>query len=178
MSSPSPLSKGKLPLSPGSANLCRSARDVGWSMRSSNQRAQDRLALFASHAPMTTLRGSPWKFLELRTRPFDSQGRRLGRPPGIHNSNGRGREGCINRCGNSVVRYTLIEMVWRMTRWQPDYPPIKKLHTMVSKRGKRRLVVAAARRLAIDLWRWATGRATAQELGLQLQPTMTQKPSV
>jgi hypothetical protein len=86
--------------------------------------------------------------------------------------------GRINRCGNSVVRYTLIEMVWRMTRWQPDYPPIKKLHTMVSKRGKRRLVVAAARRLAIDLWRWATGRATAQELGLQLQPTMTQKPSV
>jgi hypothetical protein len=28
------------------------------------------------------------------------------------------------RCGNSVVRYTLIEMVWRLTRWQ-QYPPIK-----------------------------------------------------
>jgi hypothetical protein len=42
---------------------------------------------------------------------------------------------------------------------------------MVSKRGKRRLVVAAARRLAIDLWRWATGRATAQELGLQFRLT-------
>lgn len=42
---------------------------------------------------------------------------------------------------------------------------------MVSKRGKRRLVVAAARRLAIDLWRWATGRAPAQELGLQFQLT-------
>jgi hypothetical protein len=55
--------------------------------------------------------------------------------------------------------------------YQPDYPPIKKLHTMVSKRAKRRLVVAAARRLAIDLWRWATGRATAQELGLQFQLT-------
>jgi transposase len=78
--------------------------------------------------------------------------------PGIHNSNGRGREGHVNRCGNSVVRYTLIEMVWRMTRWQPDYPPIKKLRTMVSKRGKRRLLVAAARRLAIDLWHLATGR--------------------
>jgi hypothetical protein len=33
-----------------------------------------------------------------------------------------------------VVRYTLIEMVWRMTRWQPDYPPIKKLRSMISKR--------------------------------------------
>ena len=98
--------------------------------------------------------------------------------PGIHNSNGRGREGSINRCGNSVVRYTLIEMVWRMLRYQSDYPPIKELRGTVSKRGKRRFVVAAARRLAIELWRWATGRATAQELGLQFQLTMTQKPSV
>jgi hypothetical protein len=77
-----------------------------------------------------------------------------------------------------VVRYTLIEMVWRMKRWQPDYPPIKKLRSMMSKRGKRRLVVAAARHLAIDLWRCATGRATAQKLGLQLQSTKTQKPNV
>ena len=41
--------------------------------------------------------------------------------PGIHNSNGRGREGRINRCGNTIVRYTLIEMVWRLIRWQPEY---------------------------------------------------------
>jgi transposase len=34
--------------------------------------------------------------------------------PGIHRSNGRGREGSINRCGNSVVRYTLIEMAWHV----------------------------------------------------------------
>jgi len=34
--------------------------------------------------------------------------------PGIHNSNGRGREGSINRCGNSVAHYTLIEMAWRL----------------------------------------------------------------
>jgi len=96
--------------------------------------------------------------------------------PGIHNSNGRGREGRINRCGNTIVRYTLIEMVWRLIRWQPDYPPIKKLrNALLSKRGKRRLIVAAARRLAIDLWRLATGRATAQELGLQLSNPTTQK---
>lgn len=47
--------------------------------------------------------------------------------PGIHRSNGRGREGSINRCGNSVVRYTLIEMAWRMLRWQPEYRPLQKL---------------------------------------------------
>ena len=77
-----------------------------------------------------------------------------------------------------MVRYLLIEMVWRLVRWQPDYPPIQKLRRTLSKRGKRRLVVAAARRLAIDLWRLATGRATAQDLGLQLQLPMAQKPSV
>ena len=78
-------------------------------------------------------------------------------------------EGSINRCGNSVVRYTLIEMAWRMLRWQPDYRPLQKLReALISRRAKRRLVVAVARRLAIDLWRWATKRATAQELGLRL----------
>ena len=85
-------------------------------------------------------------------------------------------KGAINRCGNTIVRYTLIEMVWRLIRWQPGYPPIKKLrNALLSKRGKRRLIVAAARRLAIDLWRLATGRATAQELGLQLSNPTTQK---
>jgi hypothetical protein len=74
-----------------------------------------------------------------------------------------------------VVRYLLIEMVWRLLRWQPDYPPIKKLRTMASKRAKRRWVVAVARRLAIDLWRWSTGRATAEALGLRMGPAMTAK---
>jgi transposase len=123
-----------------------------------------------------------WITLQLEVRGWERfQNRRqvasyTGLCPGIHSSNGRGREGRINRCGNTIVRYTLIEMVWRLIRWQPDYPPIKKLrNALLSKRGKRRLVVAAARRLAIDLWRLATGWATAQELGLQLSNPMTPK---
>jgi len=35
-----------------------------------------------------------------------------------------------------------------------------------SKRAKKRLVVKAARRLAIDLWRLETGQTTAEKLGL------------
>jgi transposase len=122
-----------------------------------------------------------WMTLELEIRGWERfENRRqiasyTGLCPGIHNSNGRGREGSINRCGNSVVRYLLIEMVWRLLRWQPDYPPIKKLRTMASKRAKRRWVVAVARRLAIDLWRWSTGRATAEALGLRMGPAMTAK---
>jgi hypothetical protein len=38
-----------------------------------------------------------------------------------------------------------------------------------SKRAKKRLVVMAARRLAIDLWRLETGQTTAQKLGLIMQ---------
>jgi len=90
--------------------------------------------------------------------------------PGIYSSDQRSREGRINRCGNSLVRYTLIEMAWRFLRWQPQSPPIQKLRKgLLSRRARRRLIVAAARRLAIDLWRWATGRASAQALGLLLE---------
>ena len=115
-----------------------------------------------------------WIILELELRGWERfKNRRqiasyTGLCPGIHHSNGRGREGRINRCGNPTVRYILIEMTWRLVRWQPDYPPLQKLRRSPSKRAKRRLVVAAARRLAIDLWRWTTGRASAEKLGLAL----------
>jgi transposase len=31
--------------------------------------------------------------------------------PGIHQSDGRGKEGSINRCGIGIVRWTLVELV-------------------------------------------------------------------
>ena len=98
--------------------------------------------------------------------------------PGIHSSDGRGREGSINRCGNAAVRWNLVEMVWRLLKWQPQYEPVRQLARglLKSKRARKRLAVKAARQLAIDLWRLHTGRATAQELGLIMQPT-TQKPT-
>jgi hypothetical protein len=49
------------------------------------------------------------------------------------------------RCGNSVVRFTFIEMAWRLLLWQPNYGPLQKLRkALVSKRAKRRLIVALA----------------------------------
>ena len=44
--------------------------------------------------------------------------------------------------------------------WQPQYPPVRRLAAglVKSKRAKKRLVVQAARRLAIDLWRLSTGQ--------------------
>jgi transposase len=117
-----------------------------------------------------------WIILEHELRGWDRFGNRrqiasyTGLCPGVHRSDQRGREGHINRCGNATVRYILIEMSWRLLRWQPQYPPIQKLRRgLLSKRAKRRIIVAVARRLAIDLWRWSTGRANAQELGLRLE---------
>lgn len=97
--------------------------------------------------------------------------------PGIHSSDGRGKEGSINRCGNAAVRWNLVEMVWRLLKWQPDYAPVRQLAAGLvrSKRAKKRLVVKAARQLAIDLWRLETGRVTAQQLGLILQPAAPRK---
>jgi Transposase IS116/IS110/IS902 family len=47
--------------------------------------------------------------------------------PGIHQSDGRGKEGSINRCGIGIVRWTLVEMGWRLMIWQPQYPPVRRL---------------------------------------------------
>ena len=88
--------------------------------------------------------------------------------PGIHSSAGKGREGSINRCGNRAVRTALVELVWRLARWQPDYKPVQPLidKSALSGRRRRKLAVAAARRLAIDLWRLATKQTTPEKLGL------------
>jgi transposase len=90
--------------------------------------------------------------------------------PGVHLSDGKGREGSINRCGNRAIRCALVELVWRLVRWQPDYPPVRQLveRTALSGRQRRKLATAAARRLAIDLWRLFTGQTTAEKIGLGL----------
>ncbi len=92
--------------------------------------------------------------------------------PGVDQSGERRRDGSINRHGNPRVRALLIELVWRLVRWQPDYPPVRKL-VEGSARGaaRRKLAVAAARRLAIDLWRLATEQTTAANLKL-IVPTL------
>lgn len=93
--------------------------------------------------------------------------------PGVHTSDGRGHEGSINRCGNPRIRCALVEMVWRLVRYQPDYPPVRKLvdKTLLAPRQRRKAAVAAARRLAVDLWRLATGQSTPEKLGLKAMPS-------
>jgi transposase len=72
--------------------------------------------------------------------------------PSVHQSGGTHRDGSINRYGNPRVRALLIELVWRLVRWQPDYPPVRALVAGIARSAARRkCAVAAARRLAVDL---------------------------
>lgn len=89
--------------------------------------------------------------------------------PGVQQSGERKRDGSINRYGNPRVRALLIELVWRLVRWQPDYPPVRGLVAGIARgAARRKCAVAAARKLAVDLWRLATGQTTPAKLHLQL----------
>ncbi len=87
--------------------------------------------------------------------------------PSEHSSGGVQRFGAIDRHGNKHVRTLLVEAVWRLLRWQPNWHARQKYLEKL-KHGaslKKKIAVALARQLAIDLWRWRTGRASAAELG-------------
>jgi transposase len=86
--------------------------------------------------------------------------------PSEASSNNRRKQGSINRHGNPRVRHQLVEAVWRLERWQPAYAPLKLLREAKGRRSRRRMAVGVARRLAVDLWRIATGQSTPEKLGL------------
>lgn len=92
--------------------------------------------------------------------------------PSEHSSGQSRLQGSITRHGNPRVRHLLIEAVWRLFQFQPQYRAIAKWQPAlsglkISGARKKKIVVAIARQLAVDLWRIATGRTTAAALGLQ-----------
>ncbi len=87
--------------------------------------------------------------------------------PGEHSSGGQRRLGSIDRLGNARVRALLGEAVWRFLLWQPHWKAALRLKVKLAAGPalKKKTVVALARQLAIDLWRWRPGRATLADLG-------------
>jgi len=111
--------------------------------------------------------------------------------PREHSSGGKRRGGSVSKKGNPRVRAMLVEMVWRMMRWQPDYHGLKKWMGVLGDPGRSpaarknrppgdsltagqersvNVIVAIARQLAVDLWRLFTGQTTADKLGLIYLP--------
>lgn len=87
--------------------------------------------------------------------------------PGEHSSGGKRRVGSIDRMGNGRVRTLLVEAVWRFLQWQPEWKAARKMKVKLADGPslRKKTVVALARQLAVDLWRWRTGRCTMADLG-------------
>ena len=85
-------------------------------------------------------------------------------------------QGSITRVGNPRIRAALVEAAWRLVRYQSAYPPIEKRSKILARGAKatsgerKKAVVAVARQLMVDLWKWNTGRATLEQLGLKAAP--------
>jgi transposase len=93
--------------------------------------------------------------------------------PREHSTGKNQRLGSITKVGSPRVRTLIIEMVWRVVLFQPNYPPVVQWREVLggsNKVRKKKAVVAVARRLLIDIWKMRTGRTTAQELSLILNP--------
>ena len=92
---------------------------------------------------------------------------------GISASGNRRQLLAITKHGNVRLRTALVELAWRMVLWQPDCPLVTKwraaLFTPKTTRSRRKqAVVTIARQLAVDLWRWRTGRVQPETLGWQM----------
>ena len=94
--------------------------------------------------------------------------------PGEHSSGSKRVPGSVTKRGNPRMRAALVELAWRMVRFQPQYPPVAKRLGVLCKGSRatgarrKKAIVAVARHLAVDLWRLQTGRASAPQLGLTL----------
>ena len=96
--------------------------------------------------------------------------------PREYSSGGQRRLGSITKHGNRRLRSVLVEMAWRLVRFQPGYHSVKKwqpqmMDAALTQRSRRKkIIVAIARQLAIDLWRLNTGQTTPEKLGMSLAP--------
>jgi transposase len=116
-------------------------------------------------ASLAQLRGVGWVgatrlVLELFWRDFANRrqvGACTGLVPQPYDSGQSHTDQGISKQGNARLRALLIEMAWTWLKYQPDSELAQWFARRTAgdhKRGKRIAIVAVARRLAIDLWRY------------------------
>ena len=76
----------------------------------------------------------------------------------------------ITKAGNRRLRTDLVELAWRLLLYQPQYYLVQKwkailLNPKAPARARKRAIIAFARQLLMDLWRWKTGKRTPEQLG-------------
>jgi len=89
---------------------------------------------------------------------------------GLSSSGQSTAELSITKAGNRRLRTELVELSWRLLLYQPAYYLVKKwapilLNPKAHRRARKRAIIAFARQLLIDLWRWKTGQRTPEQLG-------------
>jgi transposase len=91
--------------------------------------------------------------------------------PSPYNSGGRVRDQGISKAGNRRVRALVIQLAWLWLRYQPNSKHslwFQERFGGGSKRQRRIGIVALARRLLIDLWRFVETGVVPQGAGLKV----------
>ena len=93
--------------------------------------------------------------------------------PSESSSGGKRLQGSISKHGNPRIRHMLIEAVWRMFSFQPNYKPILKWKEKLrdgipTSAKKKKMAVAIAREFAVDWWRIQTGVIKPEDVGLKV----------
>src|SRR6266513_999043 len=94
--------------------------------------------------------------------------------PGEYSSGNTRVQSCVTKHGNPRLRAALVELAWRLVRFQPNYKPVVKWRAILAKgalatgAARKKAIVAVARQLAVDLWRVRTGRCKPEALGLEI----------
>ncbi len=81
-------------------------------------------------------------------------------------------QGSITKTGNPRGRHALIELAWRALQFQPDYWVAQKFKARMDRAkprsvARKKMIVAMARLIGVDLWRLYTGQTTLAKLGLK-----------
>jgi transposase len=93
--------------------------------------------------------------------------------PGEYSSGTKRVVGSVTKHGNSRLRAALVELAWRIVRYQPGYYAVQKRLSILAKGAqatraqRKKAIVAVARQLAVDLWRLHTARCTPAILGFR-----------
>jgi transposase len=92
---------------------------------------------------------------------------------GVSGSGERSIDLSITKAGNRRVSRCLVECAWRMVLRQPDYWLVKKwasvlLNDKAHARRRKQAIVAFARQLLIDIWKWKLGKVTPESLGWKM----------
>ncbi len=89
---------------------------------------------------------------------------------GVSSSGERHADLSITKAGNRRLSSCLVECAWRLLLSQPKYWLVNKwrhvlLNPKAHTRRRKQAIVAFARQLLVDMWKWKTGKATAEDLG-------------